>query len=48
MSRPIKSRIKLLKACEICGCRRYNPCNCIKPNPNSVTQKKKKHKEQNG
>ena len=36
---------KLLEPCKNCGCRRYTPCNCMEPNPNSGTQKRKKHRQ---
>jgi len=38
----------LLPACGNCGCQRYTHCKCKKPNPNSLTQKKKQHRKELG
>jgi hypothetical protein len=37
---------KLLALCENCGCKRYTKCGCQIGDPNSQTQKKKKHRKE--
>ena len=32
----------LLKECGNCGCKRYRPCRCRKPDSNSIKSKKRK------